>query len=492
MKKPQHPAMPATHPESRLPALRQALEGALEAVGTDPTLLSAEERLQLAAWAGRLAAAPAAPRTLVQPPRRVAPKFGSTPPQSVDLGPERSLKLGAQALSLGVAGMVEVDADADGVSVGTPFGGITVDAGGIAATAGDGVRVSAGKGGVSAEAGGGRVSVGPDGASVSMPGLGTVGVDRGGRVTYEPPAGGAEPGPPAPNPWPTLPIPFPQFQVKPFDIPLQVPRLVVERYDVPVQVPQGRVERLDVPVPVPQLQPERWPMPWPLPGFGAARPLPLPPPPEPDRSEPPRLDDALALAISVAVVQWQPTARFAGLRVESAFAIGQPGCFTGAPIAPLLRAQPAFANLAGDEAVFGAAVERAFAELFERWRDGVTVPNLPWYPLFQAMVPPYAPPWPNMPHPLATCFSAAAGALAPNVALRPLILGHLPAALAPAFEDRARMIDAEVGAWFAHFLASRLVINVLGEGPVAGTNPMAGTVGPVVGGRAASPGPCLS
>ncbi len=488
MKPPQGPTTPLAQASG--PALRQALESALAAVAADATLLSADERRQVATLARRLASAagPAVTRKLVQPPRRVEPKFGDAAADAVDLGPERSLKLGAQALSLGVPGMVEVDADADGVSVGTPFGGVTVDGDGISVTAADGVSVSAGKNGVRAEAGGGRVSVGPDGASLSMPGLGTVGVDRTGRVTYEPPAGHGDAGAPVPNPFPTLPIPFPQFQVKPFDIPLQVPRLVVERYDVPVQVPQGRIERLDMPVPVPQLQLERWPLPWPLPGLGPVRP---PPPPEPDRSEPPRLDDALALAISAAVLQWLPTARFSGLSVQSFYAVGQPGCFTGAPIAPLLRAQPGFANLAGDEAVFGAAVERAFAELFERWRDGVTVPYLPWYPLFQAMVPPYAPPMPNVPHPLATCLSSAAAALAPNGQLRPLILGALPAELAPAFEARARVIDADVGAWFVHFLASRLVSNVFGEGPVAGTHPLAGTVGPVIDGKASSPGPCL-
>lgn len=396
---------------------------------------------------------------LVAPPRKRVPDFtrGGGTPQTIDLGAERSLKIGARALSIGIPGVFEIDADEDGVSIATPVGGVSID-----------------EEGITVESGGGGVHVGKDG-----------------KVEITPPRNPAESLPWFPGAGkdpPSVPT-LPGVGSTPFDIPIQIPRFVSQPFDIHVQIPRIVADTFPVPLSFPRPFPDFFPVAIPFPSFGnhsTSRPA-HETPAEPIRE--PVLADPLAKAIAAAVETWRPLARMRGLRVEGALALGQPGCLVGPDIEPLIEAEAGIPGLQGDDRDFAKAVAKTVAEAFAGWRDGVMVPGLPWYPAFTIWPAPVAPPMPNVPSPLATLPSSGTALLTRSSLLDSLIRSHLPAELDRSTRDRREALARELALYFEAWLATRQVMQVMGQGLVPGFDPLFPK--PVAGGTAESPGTCL-
>lgn len=392
-----------------------------------------------------------APRR-VAPPRRVVPRFETTssgkPPTVVDLGDDGELKMTPQALSLNTHGgalQVHVD-EAGGVSVSTPAGGVTVDR--------DGVAVDAG--------GAGRVTLGPGGASVSMPGVGTVGVDSEGRITVGPAPEGGLPNPVTPN---GVPVPVPRFEVQPIEIPIPIPRFVSERFDVPL--------------PLPHLEP------MPLPDLAGVLRRSF------DEVAALLRPDPLLAALAQALQIWTPMARMQSIRVEGPLALAGPGCLDGPDLRPFMAAHAAVAGAAGAEQAFAAAVTAGVAESFALWAAQVTVPGLPWYPSFGAYPGAVAPPLPNSPTPLLACVSAQLDAITVPARLEAAIERHLAARSGDAAKARLRILSGQLAAHFSAWLAGKVVMSVMGQGPVPGYAPPHVPAGAVVNGTAEGRPGCI-
>ena len=443
---------------------------------------TAAERKELATRLKTLAskadsAQPPLGSKLVAPPRKRVPDFtrGGGTPQTIDLGADRKLKIGATALSVGIPGLFEIDADEDGVSISTPVGGVSVDEEGIAV-----------------ESGGGGVHVGKDGVGVRHPNGAGVEIGNDGKVEFTPPRDPSESWPWFPGSGkdtPSVPSPIPGIDAMPFDIPIPIPRFVFQPFDIPVQIPRIAAETFSIPLPFPRPFPESFPVAIPFPSFGS-HPLSWPasePPPEPVPE--PVLVDPLAKAIAAAVETWRPLARLRGLRVEGALALGAPGCLDGPEIEQLISAEAGIPGLQGDEQDFARAVAKTVAEAFAGWCDGVMVPGLPWYPAFALWPAPTAPPMANVPSPLASLPSSGTATLTRNSLLDSLIRSRLPAELDRSTRDRRHALARELADYFEAWLAARQVMQVMGQGPVPGFDPLYPK--PVAGGTAESPGPCL-
>ncbi len=413
---------------------------------------------------------------LVAPPRKRVPDFtlGGGTPQTIDLGAERSLKVGARALSIGIPGLFEIDADESGVSISTPVGGVSIDEDGIAV-----------------ESGGGGIHVGKDGVGVRQPNGAGVEIGKDGKVEITPPRNPAESLPWFPGAGgdpPSVPS-LPGIGAMPFDIPIPIPRFVFQPFDIPVQIPRIAAETFSIPLPFPRPFPESFPVAIPFPSFGTHPPQwpAQEPPPEPIPE--PVLVDPLAKAIAAAVETWRPLARMRGVRVEGAMALGQPGCLGGPDIEPLIAAEAGIPGLQGDDRDFAKAVAKTVAEAFAGWCDGVMVPGLPWYPAFTIWPAPVAPPTPNVPSSLATLPSSGTALLTRRSLLDSLIRSRLPAELDRSTRDRREALARELAVYFEAWIAARQVMQVMGQGPVAGYDPLFPK--PVSGGTADSPGVCL-
>jgi hypothetical protein len=411
---------------------------------------------------------------LIPPPRIVRPKLDGRGTLRPDIGDGRRLAIAPRALSIGIPGLIEVDADASGVSVSTPVAGVAVDTGGVTVDAGKAGSVSVGLGGIAVESDRGHVRVGRDGATVGIPGIGgvTVGTDGSIRVT---PSDGAPglPGTPTLPALPDIPFPIPRIGLHPIEIPLPVPRLVMETVEIPWPMPKME------PIPWPRPDPGSWP------GMPAVPSIP--------RFELPPLDlfDPVAGAIQSAFDLWRQAARFADIMIQGPLAIGRPGCLSGPRIEPYILSQAPRLAAPGEEEAFLTAVAQTVSDRFADWQDQVTVPALPWYPMFAAWPGPMAPPFPNTPFPLGACVSAGLAGVASAAALAATILDRLPAPLRPKWQGRARLVAVETSGMFVRLLVSRQVMNVLGEGPAPTFSPHTKPVAPVIDGRAWSPGPCI-
>jgi hypothetical protein len=125
------------------------------------------------------------------------------------------------------------------------------------------------------------------------------------------------------------------------------------------------------------------------------------------------------------------------------------------------------------------AIRTALGKAFDDYFGALTVPGLPWYPTFEAVRMPVAPPTPNSPSPLISLSGNVEG-------LRPQILGPaISAAFGPVqeFSDKLFAALAE-GFWSAFDIwrTQTLVRNVMGSGPVPGYAPPMIPQGRVIGG----------
>lgn len=110
--------------------------------------------------------------------------------------------------------------------------------------------------------------------------------------------------------------------------------------------------------------------------------------------------------------------------------------------------------------------DTAFQSSWDLWAKNVTIPGLPWYPIFAAWPGPVAPPTPNSPSPLSSLISSKVTAMSP-----PSLSGTLQAKLGIAAiqqdaKSAIQMFAADLGARFGQCMAGCMVTNVIGSGPV--------------------------
>jgi hypothetical protein len=197
----------------------------------------------------------------------------------------------------------------------------------------------------------------------------------------------------------------------------------------------------------------------------------------------PKVTSTAISAASDAVTTWKSLASLTGVTVNAVTAVG--GKLVGPALGPLVRAGMAASGAPPDVlAAFSEGIGRVWAA----WAASVKVPGLPWYPAFAAVPSPVAPATPNVPSPLLALSAVPITA----AALETAILGRLPGPKEAERDQAVRNFATSFVISFNIMLASTMVTNVLGTGPVPTFAPPYVPVGPVVGGTANGPPGCLA
>lgn len=187
-------------------------------------------------------------------------------------------------------------------------------------------------------------------------------------------------------------------------------------------------------------------------------------------------------AVATGINTWKAQAKFKDLKVMAVSAIGTPGCLDG----PKLKDVIVLEGKEDNEKAYCKAVKEGISECWEAWQGKVTVPGLPWYPAFAAFPGPTAPPMPNVPVPLIACPSAMMSKLT-GPEISKAMQGKLDKKVKDADPDKQHValfdaIGACLAVGFLIWVASQMVMNVLGKGPVPAFAPPYVPLGPVVGG----------
>lgn len=197
----------------------------------------------------------------------------------------------------------------------------------------------------------------------------------------------------------------------------------------------------------------------------------------------PELREKFVNAVKYGVNMWRLQAHFSEIRIMGATAIGSVGCLQGPDIRPWIMQSPEIYNMQGNERLFAEAVAEGVATNFTQWQTRVTVPGLPWYPMFVAVPGPFAPPTPNVPMPLMVCISQSLSKLISPTELESTIKSALPDSMRSAEADTfIYMLSVQLGNYFTSWLTSQQVMMVMGMGPVPTYNPPYVPVGAVVNG----------
>lgn len=204
--------------------------------------------------------------------------------------------------------------------------------------------------------------------------------------------------------------------------------------------------------------------------------------------------DAMIDAVGYAHNMWRLQAKFQNLIIAAVSAVGTPGCLDGPELESLIKNAPMCAAFTGNKAKHRDAVAKGVSKCFKDWQSKVTVPGLPWYPLFAAFPGPMAPPTPNVPTPLAACVSPMMTSIVAPMQMKSAMDDALDGGLKNKDHDKQYealhdAIATVLAAAFAIWLPSQQVIGVLGKGPIPTFAPPYVPVGPVVGGdNIATPG----
>lgn len=193
--------------------------------------------------------------------------------------------------------------------------------------------------------------------------------------------------------------------------------------------------------------------------------------------------EKLLSAVQYGVDMWRLQAHFRNIQIMGQTAIGVPGCLQGPELTPWITQAPSVYNTTGYFRVLSNAVADAVNKNFNEWKDMVTVPGLPWYPMFVAVAAPFAPPTPNIPMPLMACVSQNFNKLASPYQIELVIKNLLPDEMKIVEMDMfIYMLSVHLSNYFLSWLSSQNVMMVMGMGPVPTFNPPYVPVGPVVNG----------
>lgn len=180
-------------------------------------------------------------------------------------------------------------------------------------------------------------------------------------------------------------------------------------------------------------------------------------------------------AIGQAHTAWRQRAMLMNVVINGPTASG--GRLTGDGLAPDIRL---YAPREGAwQSARSEAIAAGIGIGWENWQRSVSVPGLPWYPTFAAFPGPQVPPMPNVPTP-----AISIGGLVTHLTSSQL-KSHMQSRYSgdnewpnELFEAVAFGFEKAVHLW----LASQMVVNVMGTGPVPTFAPPYVPVGPVVGG----------
>jgi len=188
-------------------------------------------------------------------------------------------------------------------------------------------------------------------------------------------------------------------------------------------------------------------------------------------------------AVKYGIDMWRLQAYFANITIMGQTAIGNSGCLQGPDIKPWISQAPSVYASTGYKKLLVDAVAAGVAENFKFWMDSVTVPGLPWYPIFAAFAGPFAPPMPNIPMPLIVCVSQNMNKLMSPTQMENAITARLPADMrTPEASLFLYPLSVNVANAFTTWLCSQQVMMVMGMGPVPTYNPPYVPVGAVVNG----------
>ena len=188
-------------------------------------------------------------------------------------------------------------------------------------------------------------------------------------------------------------------------------------------------------------------------------------------------------AVLYAHNKFKLTAGFQHIIINGSMATGGPGCLTGPKLESGINKAPQTSLMTENDAVLRDAIAKGISECFDRWRQGVTVPGLPWYPLFAAWPSPWAPPTPNVPVPLIACTSRGILEITCSSRLASECTNQLSSQQrTPEAVSLINTVASSLSIFFLSWLSKQQVTLVMGAGPVPGYAPPYVPVGSVVGG----------
>jgi hypothetical protein len=196
-----------------------------------------------------------------------------------------------------------------------------------------------------------------------------------------------------------------------------------------------------------------------------------------------QFQDKIYNAVLYAHNMFKFTAGFQHIIINGPMAIGGPGCFTGPKLESYINTAPQTASMTENDAVLRDAIAKGISECFDRWRQGVTVPGLPWYPLFAAWPGSMAGPMPNVPVPVIACTSSRISEIISSSRLASECTNQLSSQQRTAEAvSLINTVASSLSTFFLSWLGKQQVTVVMGTGHVPGFSPPYVPVGPVAGG----------
>lgn len=184
-----------------------------------------------------------------------------------------------------------------------------------------------------------------------------------------------------------------------------------------------------------------------------------------------------AQAIAFAINEWRRAATLSNVNINGAIATG--GTVAGPRIERFVidRMTPGFDPLTG-------ALAKGLADRWEEFQRKMTVPGLPWYPMFQYPPMPVMPPTANMPSTMIPLCGAGFRVIE-SQALGTALGACLPNNAPPGARETLAGLAHGVEKAVHPFLAGTLVTNVMGKGSSVRGLIVVGHAGwgPVAGGK---------
>src|SRR5688500_12534976 len=146
-------------------------------------------------------------------------------------------------------------------------------------------------------------------------------------------------------------------------------------------------------------------------------------PPGPVGEECMKWIDEICGAIGDAHEKWRMGSTIVGVLIHGNLAFG--GQLAGLPLEPFILAKAPRKGMSDKALPYAMAAAKGISKLWDDVLASFKVPGAPWYPTFQQVSGPVAPPTPNIPWPLATCLPGM------GLLVGPLIKEKMLAALTP-------------------------------------------------------------